>query len=317
MSESFEHDVFISYAHRDDEPLVGERQGWITDFHRALEMRLAQLVGRQVRIWSDSTHLTGSEKPTAAIEEALASSRVVVVVVSPSYLASDWCRKELETLSEQGRPIFKVVKSQVRREDEPPALRDRLGYRFFELDPGSDRARELHPATERARFLHRLDDLAQDIVAALEGPTPAPSAAAAAEAPPRKTPEGRVFLCYARQNERFALSLATQLKGRGVDVWVDQWEISEGSDWDRAIDEALDESAQLLVVLSPDAVRSAEVRAELMTAQQEGIRVVPVLHQRCRVPRRLRLIQHFDFVDRDPADRSLIERLAESLSSGA
>lgn len=49
----FENDIFISYAHIDDQPLVEGKKGWVSNFHRALEIRLAQLLGRRSRIWRD------------------------------------------------------------------------------------------------------------------------------------------------------------------------------------------------------------------------------------------------------------------------
>ena len=50
---SFENDIFISYAHIDDMALVEGQKGWISSFHRALEIRLGQLLGRTPRIWRD------------------------------------------------------------------------------------------------------------------------------------------------------------------------------------------------------------------------------------------------------------------------
>ena len=35
----FEKDIFISYAHIDDESISDEEKGWITEFHRALEIQ--------------------------------------------------------------------------------------------------------------------------------------------------------------------------------------------------------------------------------------------------------------------------------------
>lgn len=43
----FEKDIFISYAHIDNESLVDGDKGWITEFHRSLEIRLAQLLGQK------------------------------------------------------------------------------------------------------------------------------------------------------------------------------------------------------------------------------------------------------------------------------
>ena len=50
---TFENDIFISYAHIDDQPLVEGQKGWISNFHRALEIRLAQLMGRPPSLWRD------------------------------------------------------------------------------------------------------------------------------------------------------------------------------------------------------------------------------------------------------------------------
>ena len=50
---SFETDVFISYAHIDNLPLKEGEKGWVAKFHRALEVRLSQLLGEKPRIWRD------------------------------------------------------------------------------------------------------------------------------------------------------------------------------------------------------------------------------------------------------------------------
>ena len=50
---TFEMDVFISYAHIDNLPLREGESGWIASFHKALEVRLAQLLGEKPRIWRD------------------------------------------------------------------------------------------------------------------------------------------------------------------------------------------------------------------------------------------------------------------------
>jgi hypothetical protein len=39
------NDVFISYAHIDNESLTEGQQGWISQFHHTLEVRLRQLMG--------------------------------------------------------------------------------------------------------------------------------------------------------------------------------------------------------------------------------------------------------------------------------
>ena len=41
------NDVFISYAHIDDQALTEGQKGWITQFHCILEVRLGQALGQR------------------------------------------------------------------------------------------------------------------------------------------------------------------------------------------------------------------------------------------------------------------------------
>ena len=50
---NLDNDIFVSYAHIDDQPLVEGQKGWISSFHRALEVRLSQFVSREPRLWRD------------------------------------------------------------------------------------------------------------------------------------------------------------------------------------------------------------------------------------------------------------------------
>ena len=106
---------------------------------------------------------------------------------------------------------------------------------------------------------------------------------------------GHVFVCYARADEGFVVPLVTQLKAHGVPIWIDVWDILPSEDWDIAIEDALDACAYLLIVLSPTAVNSPEVRSELRFALDEGKPIVPILYQDCRIPRQLRSVNYSDF----------------------
>jgi formylglycine-generating enzyme required for sulfatase activity len=122
-----------------------------------------------------------------------------------------------------------------------------------------------------------------------------------------------VFICYAREDQDFVLKLAANLKERGARVWLDQWDIPPGDDWDLTIDNALYDCAQFLIVLSPAAVASGEVRGELRTALNENKPIVPVLYQTCRIPRQLQLIQHADFTACGPDDGAALGQVLRAL----
>jgi hypothetical protein len=49
----FAKQIFISYAHIDNQPLSPEQKGWITRFHNTLQGFLDTRLGRDAAIWRD------------------------------------------------------------------------------------------------------------------------------------------------------------------------------------------------------------------------------------------------------------------------
>src|ERR1017187_2810475 len=181
---SVQNDIFISYAHLDNEPALKGQDGWISSFHRALEVRVGQLLGRAPRIWRDPK-LDGNDVFSDAIVSQLPEVAVLVTVLSPRYLKSEWCRKQVATfwqgcgatggtvIGTKSR-VLKVIKTPVADDDDPPELKlifqPLLGDPFFKLERATGRAREFDPAFGQealAEYWRRLDDLAQDIAALL------------------------------------------------------------------------------------------------------------------------------------------------------
>ena len=117
------------------------------------------------------------------------------------------------------------------------------------------------------------------------------------------------FICDAREDSDFALKVTEDLKGRGIPVWLDKWNIAPGTDWDRAIEESLRTCANVVIVLSPAAVASNEVRGELRTALNGEKFIVPLLYQPCDTPRQ---IQHLQYIDFTVADVAKTRRLVTS-----
>ena len=88
------NDIFISYAHLDDKPLTEGQKGWITKFHRILEVRLGQLLGEEPQIWRDPK-LAGNDVFDRSIAGEFRKARVMVSVMTPRYVKSEWCVREL------------------------------------------------------------------------------------------------------------------------------------------------------------------------------------------------------------------------------
>jgi hypothetical protein len=103
------------------------------------------------------------------------------------------------------------------------------------------------------------------------------------------------FFSYCRDDSKFALRLAGDLKAAGADVWLDQLDILPGQRWDRTVEDALTNCSRMLVILTPASVNSTNVMDEVSFALEAQKTVIPVLFRDCAIPFRLRRVQHIDF----------------------
>ncbi len=178
----FPKDIFISYAHIDDESLIETQKGWIAEFHRALEIRLAQLLGRRPVIWRDPA-LQGNHIFDQQIVDQFSQVAVMISILTPRYIKSEWCVREVNefyescqknigfSINNQAR-IFKVIKTPVKVEMHPEKIRNILGYEFYTTDVQTGRLKELSQTfgqqTDKL-YWEKLDDLANDLAGFLEG----------------------------------------------------------------------------------------------------------------------------------------------------
>jgi len=103
------------------------------------------------------------------------------------------------------------------------------------------------------------------------------------------------FISYSRVDSEFVLRLARDLKAAGANIWLDQIDIKPGQPWDNAIEVALQEAPQMLLVLTPASAKSENVRDEISYALEQGKVIVPILYQDCVLPLRLQRTQRIDF----------------------
>ena len=89
-----------------------------------------------------------------------------------------------------------------------------------------------------------------------------------------------VFVSYARQDTPIARAVARGLSDEGYKVALAEDEIAPDDNWALKIGEALERSRALVVLLSPDAVKSDHVRREIefaLTSPQFAHRIFPVM----------------------------------------
>jgi TIR domain len=177
-ANAFSHHLFISYAHIDNRSFSGGDRGWIDLLHERLEIRLAQLLGKPPKIWRDRK-LKGYEVFDETIVIELSRSAILISIISPRYIESDYCRSEIENFfraaNQSGgvqlgdkRRVMRVVKTFVPLDEHPEGLRDLLPYEFYERNEASGRIYEFdheisaHGDKDR-RYWNKFEDLAWDL----------------------------------------------------------------------------------------------------------------------------------------------------------
>ena len=135
------------------------------------------------------------------------------------------------------------------------------------------------------------DELDEDIsingLLAGRGDVTVPSVAEAIESHPK------VFISHASEDKSFVVPFATALRTKGIDAWVDQWEIKLGDSLVQKIfEEGIRSAAIVIVVLSKISVEKKWVKEELDAAVVGRInqtsRLIPLLIEECDVPIALR-----------------------------
>ncbi|HEV3467727.1 MAG TPA: toll/interleukin-1 receptor domain-containing protein [Pyrinomonadaceae bacterium] len=230
---AFEYDIFISYAHIDNQPPARGLDGWVESLHERLKVKLAQLLGEEVSVWRDRK-LQGNDVFADTLVAELEQAAVMVSVLSPRYVKSEWCLRELEEFCRRAEAsgglrignksrLFKVIKSHVPLDEQPEAVRGMVGYEFFKYD--EERGRALEFDTETApqtsqEYWGRLTDLAHDIADALKALKGAGAQAAGARAATAAPAAGKtVYLATTTSDvsaERDRIRRELQERGYGV-----------------------------------------------------------------------------------------------------
>ena len=121
-----------------------------------------------------------------------------------------------------------------------------------------------------------------------------------------------VFISYSRRDYYFAESLAIHLLQREIDAWMDVKDLKPGTDWERGLQNALEAASSVVLIASPAAMKSPNVRAEWMQAVQLGKPIVIAQFLSAPLPPEVNAAAIIDF--RGGFDRAL-DQLVTLLSA--
>jgi hypothetical protein len=143
MSGGFQ--VFVSYARKDNESPKGDPslKGFVTFLHESLNEELTDLGATAVNIWRDTRNISDVDQFTPVLEEQVGSSSIMLVIMSPNWLASSYCQAEVKLFtqrwSDEGEEALKNRVKVVRKRPNdrnlwPSFLQGQVGIPFYSED---------------------------------------------------------------------------------------------------------------------------------------------------------------------------------------
>lgn len=110
----------------------------------------------------------------------------------------------------------------------------------------------------------------------------------------------KVFLSHSSLDKSKVISIAVDLKQRGVNSWLDAFDILPGESIVSKINEGLDECKYILLFLSKNSVNSKWVEKEWQSAlwneiDSNKIKIIPIKLEDCEIPSLLKTKKYIDF----------------------
>jgi nucleotide-binding universal stress UspA family protein len=123
-----------------------------------------------------------------------------------------------------------------------------------------------------------------------------------------------VFLSHNGRDKAIVRELAEALQARGLDAWLDEWELVPGRPWQEALEEVIKTTRSAAVLVGPDGLgpwEEPEMRACLEQAVRRSMPVIPVLLPgSATLPTLPPFLERFTWVDlRAGLDQTSLDRL--------
>jgi len=90
----------------------------------------------------------------------------------------------------------------------------------------------------------------------------------------------KTFVSYSHDDRYLAETMADDLRASGVQAWIDVDGLTGGDVWERTIEEVIAEVDALVVIVTPNALKSEWVPKEIAMARTHDTRIVPLIMAR-------------------------------------
>src|SRR5262249_27082468 len=149
------------------------KKGFVTDLQAQLNYSFQTFGDPKPRIWRDTGQVDRADQFDEKIADAINASAILLVVLSPNWMQSEYCKRELTVFSDRWKSepntlrerIVVVGKRHVPDDRRPSLLQGQVGYAFYALEDqdevDSEREFYVRGAIRDDRYHDRVDALAK------------------------------------------------------------------------------------------------------------------------------------------------------------
>ncbi|MEM9548870.1 MAG: toll/interleukin-1 receptor domain-containing protein [Bacteroidota bacterium] len=115
---------------------------------------------------------------------------------------------------------------------------------------------------------------------------------------PKSEDEGIIFISHSHKDADFAELLKLRLEKEQISSWIDNERLKIGQDWREEIDEGINNSLAVIVIITPNSKISEYVTYEWAYAWGKGKKIFPILLEQTELHPRLESLQFLNFTNR-------------------
>lgn len=232
--------LYIVYSHADK------------DFVNIL---IRDLIENGIDVWVDRSNNRGGDRWRQRITDGISTSELVVVVLSPDSVKSEYIERELSIAANHRKPLIPVHCQPVDTLGTPVEF-FLSGLHYIPFYKGSYNQNLNHLLA----FITKIGlSFSQNRVGKEIG-----------------SRKPQIFIIHSHADKDFVDKLTRDLIENGIIIRIDRSNIRSGDRWRERILEEISKSDFVIVVLSPDSVKSDFIERELSSAANQRKPLIPV-----------------------------------------
>lgn len=94
----------------------------------------------------------------------------------------------------------------------------------------------------------------------------------------------KIFISYSSKDQDFVNQLHSKLKESGYITWLNTTSIPKGEKWHDEMTAGLSQTSLLILVISPDSMKSKWVKEEWKTFLKAKKKILPILYKEAKIP---------------------------------